>query len=158
MVWKTIIQTISQKRLYKQFLWFFVVINQINKHEAKIYNHCTYTQIIIKKILIFFFIKYKNGENNHRFWWKKYHRKRIYSNDNKKIFNIDNVNINEILISKGLFPRLNHTYFVIGYDHNQKIKPLYTKLSKYVCTGTTFKKNLTISSEINDSYFFWKMH
>ena len=25
----------------------FVVINQINKHKAKIYNHCTYTLIII---------------------------------------------------------------------------------------------------------------
>ena len=28
----------------------FVVINQINKHKAKIYNQCRYTQIIIKKI------------------------------------------------------------------------------------------------------------
>ena len=27
----------------------FVVINQINKHKAKIYNHCKYTQIITKK-------------------------------------------------------------------------------------------------------------
>ena len=26
----------------------FVVINQINKHKAEIYNHCTYTQIILK--------------------------------------------------------------------------------------------------------------
>ena len=25
----------------------FVVINQTNKHKAKIYNHCMYTQIII---------------------------------------------------------------------------------------------------------------
>ena len=28
----------------------FITINQINKHKAKIYNHYTYTQIIIKKI------------------------------------------------------------------------------------------------------------
>ena len=27
----------------------FVVINQTNKHKARIYNQCTYTQIIIKK-------------------------------------------------------------------------------------------------------------
>ena len=78
----------------------------------------------------------------------------FYSNDNKKIFNIDGININEILISKGLFPGLNHNYYVIGYKHNQKIKPLYIKLPKYVCTGKTFKRNMTISSEINDSYFF----
>ena len=41
----------------------FVVINQINKHKAKIYNQCTYTPIIIKKIhnyIIFFSsLKYK---------------------------------------------------------------------------------------------------
>ena len=28
---------------------FFVLINQTNKHRAKIYDHCTYTQIIKKK-------------------------------------------------------------------------------------------------------------
>ena len=47
---------------------------------------------------------------------------------------MSNVNINEI------FPRLNHNYYVIGYEHNQKIKSLYIKLPKYVCTGKTFKK------------------
>ena len=67
--------------------------------------------------------------------------KEFYSNDNKKIFNIDNININEILIPKGLFLELNdNNYYVIRYKHNQKIKPLYMKLPKYVCTGKTFKK------------------
>ena len=81
--------------------------------------------------------------------------KEFYSNDNTKIFNIDNININEILISKGLFLGSNdNNYYVIGYKHNQKIKPLYIKLPKYVCTGKTFKRNMTISSEINNSYFF----
>ena len=43
----------------------FVVINQINKHKAKIYNQCTYTQIIIKNILLLFFIIYKKwGEES----------------------------------------------------------------------------------------------
>ena len=59
----------------------------------------------------------------------------------KKTFHIDNININEILISKGLFLRSNdNNYYVIGYKHNQKIKPLYIKLPKYVCAGKTFKK------------------
>ena len=31
----------------------FVVINQINKHKVEIYNHCTYTKIIIKKNYFF---------------------------------------------------------------------------------------------------------
>ena len=47
---------------------------------------------------------------------------------------MNNVNINEI------FRGLNHNYYVTGYEHNQKIKPLYIKLPKYVCTGKTFKK------------------
>ena len=32
----------------------------INNHKAKIYNHCTYTLIIITNFLLFFFTKYKN--------------------------------------------------------------------------------------------------
>ena len=38
----------------------FVVINQINKHKAKIYDQCMYTLIIIKETLLFFFTEYKN--------------------------------------------------------------------------------------------------
>ena len=33
----------------KYFFMIFVVINQTNKHKAKIYNQCTYTQVVIKK-------------------------------------------------------------------------------------------------------------
>ena len=32
------------------------MINQINKHKAKIYNHCTYAKIIIKNVLLFQYI------------------------------------------------------------------------------------------------------
>ena len=98
----------------------------------------------------------KNGEKNHRFWRKKDHKKEFYNDDNKKIFNINDININEILISKGLFPLLNLKEYVIGYKHNHSIKPLYIKLPEYVCSGNTFKKNITISSEINDADFFEK--
>ena len=52
----------------------FVVINQINKHKAKIYNHCKYTQIILKKIP-FFFAEYKNE-------WKQ-HKSRLQKNQKK---------------------------------------------------------------------------
>ena len=33
-------------------------------------------------------------------------KKEFYSNDNIKIFNINDININEILISKRLFPEI----------------------------------------------------
>ena len=33
---------------------FFILFNQTNKHKAKIYNQCTYAQVIIKKQFYFF--------------------------------------------------------------------------------------------------------
>ena len=83
-------------------------------------------------------------------------KKEIYSDDNKKIFNINDININEILISQRLFPLLNLNQFVIVYKHNHNIKPLYIKLLEYVSSGYTFKKNITISSKIDDADLFEK--
>ena len=83
----------------------------------------------------------KNGEKNHRFWQKKITKKEFYSDDNKKIFNINDININEIVISKILLPEIiNLNEYIIGYKHNYNIKPLYIKLPEYVCSGNRFKK------------------
>ena len=72
---------------------------------------------------------------------KKTTKKEFYSDDNKKIFNINDININEILISKRLFPEIiNLNEYIIGYKHSYNIKPLYIKLPEYVCYGNTFKK------------------
>ena len=84
---------------------------------------------------------------------KRPQKKEFYSDDNEKICNISDININEILIFKGLFPLLNLNEYVIGYKYNHNIKPLYIKLPEYVCRGNTFKKNITISPEINDADF-----
>ena len=44
----------------------------------------------------------------------------------KKIFNINDININGILISKGLFPEIiNLNDYVIGYKCNHNKKTLY---------------------------------
>ena len=69
---------------------------------------------------------------------KKNTKKEFYSNDNKKIFNINDININEVWISKGLFPLLNLNEYVVGYKHNHNIEPLYIKFPEYVCKGNTF--------------------
>ena len=87
---------------------------------------------------------------------KKITQKEFYSSDNKKIVKINDINVNEILISKELFLGLNRNQHIIECKHNHKIKPLYIKLPKYVCRGKTFKNNMTISSEINKAYFFEK--
>ena len=80
-------------------------------------------------------IKIKLGEK------KIITKKEFYSNDNKKIFNTNDININEIVISKGLFPEImNLNEYVIGYKHNYNIKLLYIKLPECVCRGKTLKK------------------
>ena len=98
----------------------------------------------------------KNGEKNHRLWQKKTTNKEFYSDDNKKIFNINDINTNEILISKILFPEIiNLNEYIIRYKHNYNIKLLYIELPEYA-VAIHFKKNITISSEINDAAFFEK--
>ena len=50
---------------------------------------------------------------------KKTTRKEFHSNDNKKIFNINNIDINKILISERLFSEIiNLNEYIIGYKHN----------------------------------------
>ena len=58
-----------------------------------------YTQIIVKKFLLFFFTVYKNERKEHRFWQQKYKKSDFY-NKNKKTFNIDHIDVNKILVSK----------------------------------------------------------
>ena len=110
-----------------------------------------------KKTFYFFSLSYmKNGEKNHRFSCRKDHKKEFYSDDNKKIFKINDIN-SEILSSKRLFPEIIYfNEYIIGYKHNYNIKSLYIKLPEYVCSGNELKKNITISSEINDTDFFGK--
>ena len=56
-----------------------------------------------------------------------------------------------------MFPEItNLGYYIIGYKHNHNIKPLHIKLPEYICSANTFKKNITISSEINDADFFYE--
>ena len=54
-----------------------------------------YTQIIIKNFLLFFFTVYKNERKEH-----KNIKKSDFYNKNKKIFNIDDIDVNKILVSK----------------------------------------------------------
>ena len=46
---------------------YFISLFAHFKHKAKIYNHCTYIQIIVKKIVLFFFTVYKNEWKKHKF-------------------------------------------------------------------------------------------
>ena len=68
---------------------FFVVINQINKHKAKICNHCTYNKIIIKNVYFFSSQCMRMSGNSINFNNKKIKISDFYKDKNKKIFNID---------------------------------------------------------------------
>ena len=46
---------------------YIKTIIQTDKHKAKIYNYCMYTQIIFKNFLLFFFTVFKNEQKEHKF-------------------------------------------------------------------------------------------
>ena len=70
-----------------------------------------------------------------------------FYNKNKKIFNINDIDINKILVSK------KETYgkYLIGYNDNDVVRPLYLFLSQAIGYITKFDKNeITISLLIKD--------
>ena len=57
-----------------------------------------YTQNHNKKIQFIFFAMYKNKWKEHKFWWKKSQKSIFYKN--KIIYSIDDIDVNNILVSK----------------------------------------------------------
>ena len=110
-----------------------------------------YTQIIVKKFLLFFFTVYKNERKEYRFWQQKYKKSNFY-NKNKKTFNIDHIDVNKILVSKKeQYGKYNSFKYFIGYNDNNVIRPLYLELSQMTGYINKFEKNkITISLMIKD--------
>ena len=114
-----------------------------------------YTQIIIKKIFsLFFFIVYKNERKIHKFWQQK-HQKSNFYNKNKKIFTIDDIDVNKILISKKeQYSKYNSSKYFIGYNDNGVVRPLYLFLSQTNGYINKFDTNkITMSLMIKDIQF-----
>ena len=58
-------------------------------------------------------------------------KKSDFYNKNKKIFNIDDTDVNKILVSKKEpYGKNNSLIYFIGYNDNDVIRPLCLKLSK----------------------------
>ena len=90
---------------------------------------------------------------------KKIEKSGFYKNKNKKIFNIDDIDVNKILVSKKEpYCKNNSLIYFIGYNHNNVIRPLCLKLSKM--TGYINKhdneKTITMSLRVNDEQLFKK--
>ena len=85
---------------------------------------------IINKFLLFFFIKYKNERKEHKFNDKKKKKKKDFYSKNENIFNINDIDINKILVSKTeQYGKYNSFKYFIGYNDNDVIRPLYLFIS-----------------------------
>ena len=61
----------------------------------------------------------------------------------KKVFNIDHIDVNKILISKKeTYGEYNSFKYFIGYNDNDVIRPLYLFLSQTTCYINKFDKNI----------------
>ena len=69
--------------------------------------------------------------NRINFGDKKVKKKNNFYNKNKKIFNIDDIDVNKILVSKKeQYGKYNSFKYFIGYNDNDVIRPLYLELSQ----------------------------
>ena len=70
-----------------------------------------------------------------------------FYNKNKKLFNIDDIDINKILISKKeTYGKCNSFKYFIGYNDNDVIRPLYLFISQTTGYINKFDKNKMIMS------------
>ena len=70
---------------------------------------------------------------------------------NKKVFLIDNIDVNNILVSKKeAYCTENSFKYFIGYNDNDVIRPLLVKLSQMIGYVRKFNENVTMSFKVND--------
>ena len=109
-----------------------------------------HTQIVIKTIFVFFFIQYKNEWKERKFWRQKNLKNDFYKN--KKVFEIDDIDVNKILVSKEEpYDTRNSFKYFIGYNDNDVIRPLRMKLPQMIGYVRKFEGNTTMSFKISDS-------
>ena len=72
-------------------------------------------------------------------------------NKNKKIFNKDDIDVNNILVSKKeQYGKCNSFKYFIGYNDNDVIKPLYLFVSQTTGYINKFEKNKIMSRAVKD--------
>ena len=93
---------------------------------------------------------------------KKIKINNFYKNKNKKIFNIDGIDVNKILVSKKvLYGKNNSLKYFIGYNDNDIIRPLFVKLpqttsyiDKFKDKKTKITTTTTMSLMVKDKQLF----
>ena len=91
-----------------------------------------------------------NGKNIN-FNYKNIKKSDFY-NKNKKIFNVDDIEANKILVSKKeQYDKYNSSKYFTGYNDNNVIRPLYLFISQTTGSINKFDKNkITMSLVIKD--------
>ena len=85
-----------------------------------------------------------NGKNIH--FNNKNIKKGDFYNRNKKIFNIDDIDFNNILVSKKeQYGKYKSFKYFIGYNDNDIIRPLYLFISQTTGYINKFKRNKIMS-------------
>ena len=79
-------------------------------------------------------------------------KKSDFYNKNKKIFNIDDIDVNKILVSKKVqYGKYNSFKYFIRYNDNDVIRPLYLGLSQMTGYINKFDQNkITMSLMFED--------
>ena len=96
--------------------------------------------------------------NNINFENKNIEKSEFY-NKNIKIFNIDDIDVNNILVSKKeQYGKHNSFKYFIGYNDNDIIRPLYLFISQTIGYINNFEKNkITMSLSVKDKQLFRKL-
>ena len=102
--------------------------------------------------MLFFFTVYKNERKEHKFWQQKIKKSDFYKI--KKVFQIDDVYFNKILVSKKepYGPKNSLKYF-IGYNDNDVIRPLCVRLPQMTGYDRKFNDNARMSLELTINSF-----
>ena len=89
------------------------------------------------------------SEKNINFDDKKIKKSEFYKS--KKVFQIDDVDINKILVSKKEpYGTKNALKYFIGYNDNDVIRPLCVRLPQMTDYAKKFNKNETMSFRVNN--------
>ena len=153
----------SYKNHYKNI---FAVINQINKYKAKIYDHCIYPLIIIKRT-------HNYIKNFHPTNIKNIFRENImfFENDDKSCTVIDlylnsriflgyedSYNYYDIDIDKILLFKKSDNEYIIRYNdvNRMKVVPLQLKIFNFYNELNTFANNNRVIFIYNDDKEFFR--
>ena len=94
-----------------------------------------------------------NGKNIN--FDNKYLKKGDFYNKNKKIFNVNDIDVNKILVSKKeQYGKYNSSKHFTEYNDNDVIRPLYLELSQMTSYINKFEKNkIAMSLMVKDKEF-----